>query len=66
MRDRHGPAPPGRVEQTNVGGWGVGAWGPSRRWGAADPRRTPLTVDRQSGAGYWGRHCWGADFWIRW
>jgi hypothetical protein len=61
-----GPAVPGRVENTGVGVWGVGAWDPIAKWGQADPRRDPLAVDRYSGQAYWGRHCWGTDFWLRW
>jgi len=63
---RSAPTVSGRTEQTAVGAWGVGAWTSSAKWGRPDPRRDPLTVDRHSGQAYWGRHCWGADPWLRW
>jgi len=66
MNNQPAPAVPGRVEQTNVGVWGVSAWSSARTWGAPDPRRDPLTVDRYSGIAHWGRRCWGTDFWLRW
>jgi hypothetical protein len=60
------PAVPGPVDSTGVGVWGVSAWDSALTWGRPDPRRDPLPVDRYTGQAYWGRHCWGADFWLRW
>ncbi len=54
------------TEESSVGIWGVGRWTSAGRWGNGNPRRRPLSVDRYDGLGYWGAHCWAADFWLRW
>jgi len=54
------------TEATSVGVWGVGRWTSADRWGEGNPQRRPLTVDRYDGTGYWDRHCWMTDFWLRW
>jgi hypothetical protein len=54
------------TDETSVGIWGAGRWTAAGRGGAGNPQRRFLTVDRYDGTGYWARHCWITDFWLRW
>jgi hypothetical protein len=53
-------------DETRVGVWGVGRWLAASEWGEGDPQRRPLVIDAYAGQGYWGRHSWASDFWLRW
>jgi hypothetical protein len=61
-----GATVPSRLDDTSVAVWGVSRWTSAVRWGQADPRRDPLTVDRYTGQAHWARHCWTTDPWLRW